>query len=85
MIYIYIYIYLQIRFPHNKRLVHKFNKTHTLGDLFSVIEASEHFGGLTEYELMNQGQSPPQPLLPTDEASLLTDLGLAGGVVMVRE
>lgn len=76
---------VQVRFPNGKRLVHKFNKTHTLSDLFSVVEASEHFAGLESYELMNQSLSPPEPLLASSESSLLTELGLGGGVVTVRE
>lgn len=78
-------IKIQIRFAHNnKRQVFKFNKNHTVQDLFNVITLSEHLGSPQPFQLMNNSTSPPKKILASDSGNLLVDMGLAGGVVIVK-
>lgn len=76
---------VQVRFPDNSREVLKFEKHHTVRHLINRIEAHAKGASLTRYQLLSSGRGNPKPIEPAEFDQTLTEAGLAGSVVQVRE
>lgn len=75
-------IRVQVRFPNGSREVFKFEKHHTVRHLIHRIETGR---SLTRYQIMSSERGNPKPMDPSQFDLTLTDAGLAGSVVTVRE
>ncbi|GBG24446.1 UBX domain-containing protein 3 [Hondaea fermentalgiana] len=76
-------IRVQVIFAHNrKRQVFNFNKTHTVRDLISVVDASGNVS--SAYQLLHSVRGPPKPVSGDQFSLTLVDAGLAGAAVTVK-
>jgi UBX domain-containing protein 1 len=74
---------VQIKFPDGKREVAKFEKHHTVRHLISRVELLRP--NLRPYHLLSGDRGPPKPLEPRQYDETLTQAGLAGALVTVKE
>jgi UBX domain-containing protein 1 len=74
---------VQIKFPDGKREVAKFEKQHTVRHLISRVELLRP--NLRAYHLLSGDRGPPKPLEPRQYDQTLTEAGLAGALVSVKE
>mmetsp|Transcript_9136 Transcript_9136/g.17994 ORF Transcript_9136/g.17994 Transcript_9136/m.17994 type:complete len:239 (+) Transcript_9136:774-1490(+) len=76
-------IRVQVIFAHNrKREVFNFNKSHTVRDLISVINASGNVS--SSYQLLHSVRGPPKPIPGDQFDATLPNAGLAGAAVTVK-
>ncbi|CAK9111417.1 Probable magnesium transporter NIPA8 [Durusdinium trenchii] len=77
-------IRIQVIFSHNrKREVLTFNKTSTVRALIAAIDGSGHVD--SPYQMLFSQRGPPKPISGAEFDNLLTDVGLAGAAVTVKQ
>mmetsp|Transcript_17671 Transcript_17671/g.28596 ORF Transcript_17671/g.28596 Transcript_17671/m.28596 type:complete len:262 (+) Transcript_17671:54-839(+) len=77
-------IRVQLTFVSNrKRMVVKFNKSHTVRDLIATIDASGNVNG--QYQMLSSVRGPPKPIQASEFDKSLTDAGVAGASVSVKQ
>jgi hypothetical protein len=74
---------VQIKFPDGTREVAKFDKSHTIRHLIARVELLRP--NLRAYHLLSGGRGPPKPIEPSQFDETLTNAGLAGALVTVKE
>jgi len=74
---------VQIKFPDGKKEVAKFEKQHTVRHLIARVELLRPEMG--PYHLLSGDRGVPKPLSPDQYDQTITDAGLAGAVVTVKE
>jgi len=74
---------VQIKYPDGRKEVAKFEKHHTVRHLISRVEASQP--NLRHYHLLSGDRGPPKPVAPELFDATITDAGLAGALVTVKE
>ena len=74
---------VQLKFPDGKREVAKFEMHHTVRHLITRVELLRP--DLRPYHLLSGDRGPPKPIEPKFYDEKLTDAGLAGALVTVKE
>jgi UBX domain-containing protein 1 len=76
-------IKVQIKFPDGSREIAKFEKQHTVRHLIARVELLRP--NLKPYHLLSGNRGPPKPLEIEQYDQTITDAGLAGALVTVKE
>ena len=74
---------VQIKFPDGSREVAKFEKSHTVRHLITRVELLRP--NLRPYHLLSGSRGPPKPIDPVQYDETLTNAGLAGALVTIKE